>query len=370
MPPADDISTSDVTAPPSGAPDISPASPASDSSPASSSNAPDSTSPSSGDSRQSDREGLLAVVKSVVETRPETPALPSDEDTDAGTGDQDQTSRDQAAATGEGTPPPDAATQEADPTEAELKKLRPETRKRFERLLAQRNEARQSLETMRPEIEQHRQLQGYLQHHQLAAEDVNTLLGVGAALRRGDYQGFLDGVTPYVLAAQEVLGYRIAPDLQTQVNEGMIDDATARELTRTRHRAAQAEARLENAQQVATVTQQAQQVDQIRLAVDTWEARIQRQDPDYAQMSGAVRRVAQGLLQERGVPRTTQDAVALSQAAYDEVKAMYARARPALRPTRPSPSSIHVATGSSASAGPRSMKEAALMALQNMRRAS
>jgi hypothetical protein len=303
-----------------------------------------------------------------VETKPETPALPSD---DAETGAPDQTSQDQAAATGEGEPPPDAKPPElADPTEADLKKLRPETRRRFEQLLSQRNELRQQWDAAVPELQQHRQLQGYLQEHQLAPEDVNTLLGVGAALRRGDYQGFLDGVTPYVLAAQEVLGLRFAPDLAQQVNEGLIDDATARELTQTRHRAAQAEARLSDASQVATQSQQVQHVEQIRSAVDAWEAGIQRRDPDYAQMSGAVRRVAQGLLQERGTPRNPQEAVALTQAAYDEVRTMFARVQPAPRPTRPSPSSIHVATGTSGGADPRNMKEAVVMALANMRRAS
>jgi hypothetical protein len=313
---------------------------------------------------------LLAAVQKVVETKPEKPALPSDTDAETETG--DQSSQDQAAATGEGTPPPDARPPElADPTEADLKKLRPETRRRFEQLLSQRNELRQQWEAVTPELEQHRQLQGYLQQNQLAPEDVNQLLGVGAALRRGDYQGFLDGVTPYVLAAQEVLGLRISPDLLQQVNEGLIDDATARELTKMRHRAAQAEARLQDANQVATQTQQAQQVDHIRSAVDTWEAGIRQTDPDYVQMSGAVRRFAQGLLQERGIPRTPAEAVALSQAAYDEAKAMFRRAQPAPRPTRPSPSSIHVATGTSNGAdNPRNMKEAVVMALANMRRAS
>lgn len=311
---------------------------------------------------------MLAVIQKVVETKPEKSALPSD---DAETDDPDPASQDQAAATGEGTPPPDAEKppEFADPTEADLKKLRPETRRRFEQLLSQRNELRQQWEAVGPELEQHRQLQGYLTEHQLAPEDVNQLLGVGAALRRGDYQAFLDGVTPYVLAAQENLGLRIAPDLQNQVDEGMIDDATARELTRTRHRAAQAEARLQNHTQVAAQTQQAQQVDQIRSAVDTWEQGIQRQDPDYAQMSGAVRRFAQGLLQERGLPQTQQQAVALVQAAYDEAKTVFRRAQPAPRPTRPSPSSIHVATGAPGH-DPRNMKEAVVMALANMRRAS
>jgi len=332
----------------------------------------DSTAPSSGDSRQSDRDGLLAAVRKVVETKSGTDT-PSQ--TDAGDASQDQTSQDQAAATGKpgDTPgatepsPPDPT--EADPTEAELKKLRPETRRRFERLLSQRNEARQNLDALQPEIAQHRQLQGYLQQHQLAPDDVNMLLGVGASLRRGDYKGFLDGVTPYVMAAQEALGLRVSPDLQKQVDEGLIDDATARELTRTRHRAVQAEARLKDVNETATVTQQVQQTERVRSAVDVWEDGIRKRDPDYAHMQGAVRRYAQGLLQERGSPRSEQEAVALVQAAYDEVRATFAQARPAPRPTRAAPSSIHVATGTS-NAEPRNLKEAVVAALGNMRRAS
>jgi hypothetical protein len=365
--PSDAPSSSSVD---TGAP--APSSTPADSTPPSSGT--DSNAPPSGDSRQSDRDGLLAAVRKVVETKPEPTAVPSD-DADAAT--RDQASQDQAAAQGQpgDKPPPDAQADpskpdtEADPTEAELKKLRPETRRRFERLLAQRNEVRQTLDAVQPELAQHRQLQGYLQQHQLAPDDVNMLLGVGAALRRGDYQGFLNGVTPYVMAAQEALGFRISPDLQKQVDEGVIDENAARELTRTRHRAAQAEARLKDADRTVSTTQQVQHVERIRGAVDTWEQNIQRRDPDYAQMSGAVRRYAQGLLQERGTPKTPQEAVALTQTAYDEVKAMFAQARPAPRATRAAPSSIHVATGTP-NVEPRSLKEAVVLALANARRAS
>jgi len=358
----------DVLSPSSGDVDTSPPPPPAASDDATPSSGTDDTPPSSGDSFQSDREGLLAAVKKVVETSPEKPAVPSD---DADTLSSERTSPDQAA-TGAGTTAPDATTPPPplpDPTEADLKKLRPETRRRFEQLLAQRNEARQQYDSIQPELQQHRQLQGYLQQHQLAPDDVNTLLGVGASLRRGDYKAFLEGVTPYVMAAQEALGIRVSGDLQRQVDEGLIDDQMARELTRTRYRAAQAEARLQDANREVTTNQQVQHVSQIRDAVDAWEANIQRRDPDYAQMSGAVRRYAQGLLQERGIPRNPQEAVALTQAAYDEARATFGRLQPQLRPTRNTPSSIHVATGTP-SQDPRNMKEAVVMALANMRRAS
>jgi hypothetical protein len=354
----------------------SPAAPPSTGAPSDSSSTPSSgtdsqPSPSSGDSHRSDRQGLLDAVRKVVPSKPDAPAVPSE---DADTEPAETAPTDPAVARESPETKPEDKTQtpspeaDADPTEAELKKLRPETRRRFERLLQQRNEARQTVETLQPELAQHRRLQGYLQQNQLAPDDVNTLLGVGAALRRGDYQGFLNGVTPFVMAAQEALGLRVAPDLQKQVNDGTIDEAAARELTRTRHRAVQAEARLKDTDRTLATTQQSHQLEVIRNAVDVWEANLRQRDPDYTHMADAVRRASQGLMQERGVPRTPQEAVALTQAAYDEVRGIFSRARPALRPTRPTPSGIHGATGTHV-AEPRTMKEAVLAALQNTRRA-
>jgi len=334
---------------------------------------PDSTtSPSSGDSRRSDREGLLAAVKSVVQTAPDAPASPSptgDADGD-GTG---QAAQDPVAAPGtqETTADPNLDLNAPDPSEAELKKLRPETRKRFERLLAQRNEARTQWDQAQPELTQFRTLQGYLSQHQLAPDDVNALLGVGASLRAGKYQEFLDGVTPYVMAAQEALGLRVARDLQTQVDDGLLSEDAARQMTATRHRAMQAEHRLREQTQTVQVDHTARNVTAVRQAVEQWEAGIRARDPDYALKSNAVRRYSQALLQERGIPATAEQAVALTQAAYDEATQEFRRLRPAATPTRQTPSSIQVATNGAASSGePRTMKEAALQALASMRRAS
>lgn len=366
--PSDAPSSSAVDTPSTPAPSA----PADATAPPSSSGTPTTDaqpSPSSGDSRQSDRDGLLAAVRSVVsrETSPasegDTPPTGDAAIVAPGTG--------PVAAPGDQAPPPAETLPEniADPTEAELRKLRPETRKRFERLLGQRNEARTALEQIQPELTQHRQLQGYLQQHQLAPDDVNMLLGVGAALRRGDYKAFLDGVTPYVMVAQEAMGLRIAPDLQQQVNDGLISEDAARAHTRDRHRANQAEHRLREQTSAVTAGEQQRNVATIRSSVDQWEASVRSRDPDYAHKADTVRRFSQALLQERGVPQTPEQAVALVQAAYDEANKTLIALRPRPQATRATPSSVHIATGGG-SVEPTSMKEAALLALQRMRRAS
>jgi hypothetical protein len=313
-----------------------------------------------------------------VPSKPDAPALPSDGEEPTTDADKAVTDKgpDKDAASGDQEPPrtdekpqTDLA-QLPDPTEADLKKLRPETRRRIEQLLSQRNTARQEFEQVRPELDQHRQLQGYLRQHQLAPDDVNLLLGVGAALRRGDYTAFLDGVMPYVMAAEEATGRRIAGDLQKQLDDGLVTEDAARELTRARHRAAQAEHRLKEQNQVVTTTNQQQSLAAIRQAVDGWEATIRARDPDYAHKAVAVRRFSQALLQERGTPTNPQQAVELAQSAYDEASRELAKLRPPPAPTRPAPSGNHIATGGASQAQPRSYKEAALMALANMRRAS
>lgn len=340
-------------------------------SPSPSDKSPDSTSPSSGDSRLSDREGLLAAVKAVVPTQPETPAIPSppgDADSEPPAAAQDQVA---ASGSQEKTADEPLDLTAPDPSEAELKKLRPETRRRFERLLAQRNEARTQWDQVQPELTQHRQLQAYLIQHQLAPDDVNALLGVGASLRAGKFQEFLDGVTPYVLRAQEALGLRIARDLQQQVDDGLISEDAARQMTATRHRAMQAEHRLQEQTQVHQAETTTRNVAAVRHAVEQWEANVRQRDPDYALKSNAVRRYSQALLQERGIPNTPEQAVALTQAAYDEATQEFRRLRPAPTPTRVTPSGVQVSTnGVMPPSEPRSMKEAALQALASMRRAS
>src|SRR5215467_4663492 len=142
--PSDAPSSSAVDTPSAPAPST----PA-DSTPSPSSSDTDATkSPSSGDSRQSDREGLLAAVRSVVDKK--SSDAPSEGTGDTSTGDT-------VAAPGEpgdktaNLQSPDATSSQTDdpstrdPTEAELRQYKPATRRRIEQFIAQRNEARKAL---------------------------------------------------------------------------------------------------------------------------------------------------------------------------------------------------------------------------------
>ena len=47
------------------------------------------------------------------------------------------------------------------------------------------------------------------------------MLDLAAAMRRGDFRTFLEGVTPYVKLAQESLGIQLPSDLQRRSRAGI-----------------------------------------------------------------------------------------------------------------------------------------------------
>ena len=330
--------------------------PADNQAPASSGENPASTP----DAPVSDRDALLKVVRDVVKVEPKTPL--------AGEGD---TAAPEPASPG--TDP--AATQaaadalEADPTDTELAGLVPRTRQRIEKLLGQRNAARTEIEALKPRSAKWDQMEGYLTRHDLAAEDVNLLLGVGAALRRGDFKAFRDGVMPYVELANQALGLSLPPDIQTKVDTGELSAEAAKELATTRFTNArlqgQAQARTETDAATRAAEGEARISQEVQGAVTAWEAATKGRDPDYAKKAPAVLRITQALMLQYGRPRTAEAAVAMAKSAYEEAGRMFAAARPAAPPTLPQPSGARAVNG--ARAEPRSLREAVMRGLERGR---
>ena len=271
--------------------------------------------------QRTEREQLLDVVKDAVaktdgaDTDTERAGDTAPADTTKVAGD---TAADGSAAGQDKTAP--QADADPDPTEAELKAYKPATRRRVEKLLTQRNEVRAELARIQPDLAAHRQFRGYLERANLDADDVNNLLGVGANLRAGNWEAFLKGVMPYVQTAQEALGQRLPKDLQDQVDEGALTQAAAAELIRARFTVARAEGQVRQTEAQQTAQQAEARRVSITNAVDNWEANVRSRDPDYAEKAVAVRKFSQALMQERGIPRNAEEAVALAQAALNDVQ--------------------------------------------------
>jgi hypothetical protein len=304
------------------------------------------------DAPADDHAGLLEAVQRVVE--------PSAKNSESEAG--------QAGPKPEETQSPEGAADplDTDPSEQELGTYVPKTRKRVERLIAQRNSARQEADRLKEPAAKWDQFHGYLSQSQLAPEDVNLLLGIGAHLRAGRMREFRDGIAPYWQLANEAIGDFLPQDLQAKVNEGEITHETAAEMSRLRH----ANVRLNGQAQIADknlqTARQQQVANAVRDAVVVWEDGVKQRDPDYARKAAAVLRISQALMSEHGAPQTPEAAVALAQRAYEEAGGWVGQFTRPAPPTRPVPDSTRV-NGSGARPQPNSLMEAAMLGLERAR---
>lgn len=223
---------------------------------------------------------------------------------------------------------------------------------RFQALIKERNE-------LRGPAEQFGKIEAFMKQSNLTPNEVVEGFQV-MALMRNDPDRAVSVLLDYARGIQEARGHILPPDLQTQVQDGRVDEPTARELSRLRaeQRAAQErEAALRQAQQ-------AQQVEAVRTdvasAVQQWEQLVRQKDPDFAAKERMVHDRVRAIVSETGqAPRDRSEALALVERAYADVTSYTRAFRPAQAPVRHVPS----AHGSTPPARPNSLRDVVRSAL-------
>ena len=188
-----------------------------------------------------------------------------------------------------------------------------------------------------------------------------------AMLRRGDYESFYKEIAPYVRKAQEYLGVVLPRELAEAVRTGQMTETAAKAYARQVFDGQRSQFEL----QAATEAQQRAQVqyvqNDVKRAVASFEARLSANDPDYKAKQPVVRRVAQGMLLERGNRiSSVEEALEISRAAYTEVNNQMRSFQPVPRATHPQPNGASQTP--SARAAPKTMMEAVLQGLETSRR--
>jgi hypothetical protein len=324
--------------------------------------APESTSTDATDASSSEapkgetKETLLEAVMKAVK--------PDD-------GSEEGTETPPASETAEG-PKTDAQTGERkgpdlskDPTPEELQSYKQDTRKRIEQLLSERN-------SFRAEADVTRTLREFLVVNDIAREDFQLTLDLAAAMRRGDFKTFLEGIGPYVQLATQALGITLPTDLQSEVQTGRVSYDAAAQMSRDRYARALAEQRAGRATQVLTnqqtQQQQAQFARSIEHSVTEWENTVRQADPDYARKEATVQNFLWAVVREQGPPQSPEHAVQIAREAYARANNTLRAFAPQLRGTRPVPSSVNRSGAPTARAEPKTMTEAALLGLERARR--
>ena len=308
----------------------------------------------SGDKAES-RESLLDVVRKAAPRRESQP----------GPGDERGVSR-----SGESAAPGAQAKEDLGPlTQAEVDAFSPRTRKRIDEFRAQINGLKSQIAPLEAQAKTTQELQNFLKQADIAKEDFGLVLDLAAAMRRGDFRQFLEGVAPYVKLAQESLGIQLPADLQQAVAAGHMTQDAARYTAQVRAQQQLAASQLnrvtyENTQRTHAETVRNFQAS-VTDAVSDWEKGVRRSDPDYARKEPVVRELLHAVVHERGPPRSPAEAVAIANEAYGRANAMASRFVPNPRATHQVPSSINRVNG--ARTEPKSLKEAIHFAIERSR---
>ena len=309
----------------------------------------------SGEGKAESRESLLDVVRKAA---PRKEAQP-------GPGDERGVSR-----SGESAAPGAQAKDDPGPlTQAEFDAFSPRTRKRIDEFRAEIKGLRSQIPALEAQAQTTQALQTFLKQADIAKEDFGLVLDLAAAMRRGDFRTFLEGVAPYVKLAQESLGIQLPADLQRAVQSGHMTQDAARYTAQVRAQQQLAEGRLARVSQETSQRDHAQAVQEFQAsvagAVSDWEKGVRRSDPDYARTEPVVRELLHAVVHERGPPRSPAEAVEIAKQAYERAKAMSSRFMPSPRGTHQVPSSINRVNG--ARTEPKSLKEAIHFAIERSR---
>jgi hypothetical protein len=251
-----------------------------------------------------------------------------------------------------------------DPSPEELAAYKKGTRERIEKLLEQRN-------TFKAEAEVTQTLRNFLVTNDIAREDFQLTLDLAAAMRRGDFKAFLEGVGPYVQLATQALGITLPPDLQAEVQQQRLTFDAAAQMSRDRYGRMLAEQRATRVTQVAndqqTVAQQQALSRSIEQTVSAWENGIRQNDPDYGRKEETVRQLLWSVVQEKGAPTSPEHAVEIAKEAYARANRVMQSFAPQRQATRPVPNSTNSRAASGARPEPRSLMEAAELGLARAR---
>lgn len=130
-------------------------------------------------------------------------------------------------------------------------------------------------------------------------------------------------------------GHTLNSDLQQKVDDGYMDEESARELSKSRADLERQQRQAEAEAEQRRVNESAHQQQNIVNAVNAFQQSVQSSDPDYSpEKHEFVKRELTALVAAGGMPESTEEAVALAKAAHQNVSERLSAFKPTPRPTR------------------------------------
>lgn len=246
-----------------------------------------------------------------------------------------------AEGTGNPTPSLDDAAKEKSTPEAD-KKLPFHNHPRWKEMITERD-------AYRAESDEFRKVTTFMSSNGLSTDEVAEGFQIMALMKTNPVEAH-KRISEYKSRLDAFVGATLPPDIQKKVEEGYVDEESAKELAMLK-----AQQGLYQQQQVNAMQQRDQQSrGNIHSAVVNWEQQMRVKDPDWSAKQEMVIDQVKLMLQAEK-PSTPEEALALVERAHSTIKERLSRFAPQRRPV------THVSSSTSsahATAQPRSLLEA------------
>jgi hypothetical protein len=222
------------------------------------------------------------------------------------------------------------------------KKLPFHNHPRWKEMIAERD-------AYRSESDEFRKVTNFMSANGLSTDEVAEGFQIMALMKTNPVEAH-KRISEYKARLDAYVGDTLPPEIQKKVEEGYVDEESAKELARLKAQHSLYE------QQQANVIQQREQHARgnIHSAVVNWEQQMKVKDPDWSAKQEMVTDQVKLMLQAEK-PTTPEEALALVERAHSTIKERLSRFAPQRRPVN------HVSSSTSsanATAQPRSLLEA------------
>jgi hypothetical protein len=265
-----------------------------------------------------------------------------------------------------GEPSTDAEPGEAAPemaTDEEIATLSDKAKARFQDLTHKLRAADEQITELKGPADQYGKIMQFMDQFGLTTDDMVIAYEITARMKHDPVSAF-EKLTPIYQKLAERAGYVIPDDLVQKIKTGFIDEATARDVARTRAEKLLADERIKRAEELRGRETMVSLNTTIQQAVADWDTTQISKDPDFERKRPLVEHAARSIMAKEGRAKDPDAAINVLQRALKAVNDGIAHFRPPVAPTPRMPNGAGNPATSQVAAEPKSLAEAAMQGLK------
>lgn len=197
---------------------------------------------------------------------------------------------------------------------------------RFRKLIAEKNRYREG-------AEQYDRIKNFMSVNGLKPDEVVEGFRV-MSLMKNDPNEAYKVLRDQLGKLADTNGYRVPKDIKQKIDDGYIDEATGRELSRTRAELTREKGIRQQLQDNQNRASQQQTTETLTQSIRDWEEKIMQQDPDYTLKQDEILDRVEAMVAREGKPADSEAGIRIMNDAYQTVTDRHRQRVPAAKPLK------------------------------------